>query len=327
LAPDPLSATGLAALAIKTSERAAAERGVGEVARRAEKLTRALAGGFKIESQEITIRCPEQIETVSIAFEPHAGILGQKVRFPYGKPQRVHLRPLLGVSELDQDAVVTNDSGFELSTRGLGTQLYLLDVEYEIQHPRLLEALVQKNTPVETPKTNSSEYWLHAELKHPSALKTRYQRFDLQDLEFAVDVGVAENVKTVIPKPLVKELEAAVALLEERNPFRKRVLGEQHLAAMESRGQESTMKLLGNLQSAFVPNTFRNYLEVKRDFHYGDCERGISLYDTLPIPTWPRSMKVVSRTDLSINRPAAQGTLVYKKDEFQRKVEQLLTVT
>lgn len=311
---------------MKPSAKAAAERGVNEVARRAERIGAVLTGDFRIVSEEITIKCPEETEVVSIAFEPHAGVLGQKVKFPLGKPERAHLRALEGSSEGLQNALAIHDNGFEIRTRGMGSsRLFLLEVEYDIEHPRLLDGLIQRNTPAETPKSKSTEYWLHAELRHPAALKTRYSRFDLQDLEFAVDVGIAENVKTVLPKSLVKELETSVALLESRDKIRKRVLADEHLRAMDLRGGESTVRLLGNLQSVFVPTAFRRFVEVKRDFHYGDCERGVSLYDTLPIPTWPRSMKVVSRTDLSLERPASQGTLVYKRDAFQKRVQELLT--
>lgn len=326
MTPEPATAATLASLALKPSAKAAAERGVNEVARRAEKLRSVLTGDFRVVSEEITIKCPEETEVVSLAFEPHAGAFGQKVRFPFGRPERAHLRPLEGDPDLFRDALVVHDKGFDIITRGMGSsRLFLLEVEYEIEHPRLLDGLVQRNTPVESPKTNSTEYWLHAELRHPAALKTRYGRFDLQDLEFAVDVGIAESVKTVIPDSLVKELETAVALLESREKLRKRALAEEHLEAMQLRGGESTVRLLGGLQTVFAPAAFRRFLEVKRDFRYGDCERGVSLYDSLPIPTWPRFMKVVSRTDLSLDRPAAQGTLVYKKDEFQRRVGELVT--
>ena len=326
--PEPVtSAAAISALAFKAGGKAVAEQGVALVARKAEKLRTALTGSFKIVSQEITIRCPEQVEIVSIAFEPHAGVAGEKIRFPFGKPHRANLRALNGLADVGPEALVLTDSGFEIRTRGLGTSdLYLLDVEYDIEHQRLVDALVQRDTPVESPKSKSTEYWLHALLKHPEALRSRYGRFDLQDLEFAVDVGIAENVKTVIPQPLIRELEAAVALLEEKDPHKKRLLGDRHVRAMSLRGGDSTMKVLAGLQSVFVPSSFREFVDVKRDFRYGDCERGIFFYDTLPIPTWPRSMKVISRTDLSITHPAAQGKLVYKKDEFQRRIEKLLRI-
>ena len=48
--------------------------------------------------------------------------------------------------------------------------------------------------------------------------------------------------------------------------------------------------------------------------------RGGDFYEKLPFPTWPRSMKVVSRTDLNFENPTADGNLIYKKDSFAEEI-------
>lgn len=323
MTPAPLAAA--AALVHSSHAKEAAERGMVEVSRRADQVRKILLGEFVIESQEVTIRCPEQVEVVSIAFKAKPGVVGKKVRVGGGKPKRAHLRPLIGLSEAPADAVGVYDQGFEIRTAGLaGDGLFLLDVEYTLSSPGFLDALVDRNVPREAPKGDSSEYWLEAQLKHPKALKVDYGRFDLRDLDFEVDVGIAEHLKTVIPGSLIRELEASVALLRETDTHKKGVLARAHTVAMRQRGSGSTTELLGSLQALFLPDAFRKFVDVRQDFRYGGCERGLSLYDTLPIPTWPRTMKVVSRTDLSLDLPAAHGILEYKKDDFLTRVEQVV---
>ena len=282
-------------------------------------------GTFHVEDQEVTIRCPEQVEAISVAFNASPGLLGQKVRFAGGKPRRVHLRPLVGLTELTSEALSVTDQGFEIRTSELkGQGLFLLDVEYDLTSPGFLEALVERNVPRETPKGNSTEYWLHAQLKHPGALKVDYGRFDLRDVDFEVNVGIAEHLRTVVPGSLVRELEIAAELLRETDFHKKGALGRAHTVAMRSRGKGSTIELLGSLQGIFLPDAFKRFVDVRQDFRYGDCERGQSLFDTLPMLTWPRSMKVISRTDLSLERQAAHGTLTYKRDEFLARVGEII---
>jgi hypothetical protein len=317
----------VAAAAASTKGLAIAERGVQTVGKQADRIHDALRGSFHILNQEITIRFPDQVQEVSIAFEATGGVVGQKIRFPFGVPNRVRLRPLRVPSADATSTVALSSDGFEIKTKSMtSNDTYLLDVEYPIPEPRFIDALVQRNVPSESPKGALSEYWLHAALKHPSVLKTRVGRLDLKDLDFMVDVGIAEHLKTVVPSSLVQELEAGVALLATRNPHEKFRLGRKHAQAMSHRGKGNTMELLGNLQAIFMPDKFRSFVDVKDDFHYGECERGVNFYDTLPIPTWPRTMKVVSRADLSLENPTAKGVLVYRKDDFLDSIKKAIRV-
>ena len=80
------------------------------------------------------------------------------------------------------------------------------------------------------------------------------------------------------------------------------------------------------MQTLFLPNKFSTFVNVKEDFSYYDCERGLNFYDKLPFPTWPRTMKVVSRTDLNLNKLTATGSLLYKKDDFLDKIKKILGI-
>jgi hypothetical protein len=83
------------------------------------------------------------------------------------------------------------------------------------------------------------------------------------------------------------------------------------------------LDILKELQKLFLSSKFQDFIEVKDDFHYSDCIRGVDIYGTLPFPTWPKSMKVVSRTDLNFDTPATNGTLIYKKGNFITELDKI----
>jgi len=70
---------------------------------------------------------------------------------------------------------------------------------------------------------------------------------------------------------------------------------------------------------ARAPQTFRTFLKVERDFYYHDCLRGADYY-AAPFPTWPKFMIVITRTNLSLNKPAAEGFLDFNYLDFKRRI-------
>jgi hypothetical protein len=307
---------------------AVAEKGVEEIAKVATKIDDVLRGSYKILSQEITVLCPEQIETVSIAFEASGGVIGKKIRLPFGKPLRARLRPLRSGENIADNSLLMTRDGFEIDTKGMaGSDLFLLDVEYQIRTPDFVDALVQRNVAREVPKDKEREYWMHAELKHPKVLRTRVGKLDLRDLPFDVDVAVSSDIKMVIPQTFKREIEIGAQVLAEREPHRKALLARAHAAAMRSRGTgRDIATMLGDLQELFIPSTFSRFVDVQRDFRYSECMRGISFYDTLPFPTWPKNVTVVSRTDLNLEKCASEGILVYKKAAFLESVAKVFGI-
>ncbi len=319
-----MPAPAIAALAGAGASRA--ERGIEEAAKIAAKVDEVLRGNFRIENQEITIQCPEQLETLSVCFEATGGVIGKKVRFPFKRPIRVHLRPLRSGVDLSGQTLTVTEDGFEIDTRGMSeTDLFLLEVQYEVDQKDFLDALVQRSAAREVPKDKEREYWMHAQLKHPKVLRTKYGRLDLQDVDFKIDVGVSSDIKAVIPDSLKWEMDLGSRVLSEREPHRKKLLAHAHAIAMRNRGPgKNVLNMLGNLQELFLPGRFSRYVDVSMDFRYADCFRGSSFYESLPFPTWPRSMTVISRADLNLEKFAAEGVLVYKKADFLHSVARVM---
>jgi hypothetical protein len=302
-----------------------ASKGVEEITKNASKIYEEVRGSFKTLSQEMEIMCPEEVQRISLAFEAKGGILPKKIRFPFGKPIYVSLRGITGMQDIGT-SVSTTDDGFEIETSKMkGTDTYILNVEYKSKCEGFINDLVQRDAAKEVPKDRESEYWLHAELRHPKVLKTKYGKLDLRDVDFNVNVGISEDIKMVIPGELRYELDLGVKLLNEREPHKKAQLAKAHSLAMSNRGPTRDITdILRDIQELFIPATFSRYLDVSKDFHYYKCERGMDFYDKLPYLTWPRSMTVVSRTDLNLDKFASEGIVKYKKVDLMEKLEKMI---
>ena len=305
-----------------------AQEGIKETANLLFLLSNVLKDHYKILSQEVILNCGQQTQEISIAIEVKKGSIFQsKIRFPFGKPARVDLRPLRTMSGKN-NAVVKTLQGFELNTKEMaGDDLFLLNITYQGLDKNFEDALVRKDSPKETPKGSESEYWLHAELKHPSLLKEKYAMLDLRDITFDVNVDVSRDIKMVIPTAFKEELNSAVALLQETNPHEILKVGRRHINAKRGRSsKENVLRILSDMQTLFLPNKFSTFVSVEKDFSYYNCERGLNFYEKFPFPTWPRMMKVVTRTDLNLNKLTATGSLLYKKDDFLGKIKKILGI-
>lgn len=291
---------------------------IDHVLKNASKVYDTIRGSYNVELPEIIITCPENIQKYSVVFEAKGGFVPQKIKFPHGIPRRIKLRSIRGMVDLS-DAISYTSDGFNLNTKSMSSHdTFILDLEYEIKDPNYLTSLVERHHAKEIPKDDNNEYWMHAELKHPKLLIQKYGKLELQDIDFNVDVGISNDINTAIPDAFKKELEIGNEMLRENNPRRIQQLGYEKVQAMKSRGKsKSAMEALSGLQDLFVPNSFRKYIDVEKDFHYADCVWGTKYHDTVPWNlTWPKSMKIISRTDLNLNNFAAEGIVKYKRKNF-----------
>ena len=180
----------------------------------------------------------------------------------------------------------------------------------------LLSSLVERDWTHDSAEDESadvSEYWMSAQLRHPSVLKTSYGRLDLRGLDVRVDVGVSQDIKPRIPKPFVHQLETLnrLVLTSDRN-------ASIRLALEKARNNYARREndLIQQVQDLFYSHEFRKFLDVQNPYQFYECYKGAELYD-IPMFTIPKEMKVVSRTDLTLEEPARNGKLLYKKRSLQ----------
>ena len=296
----------------------------------AERIYKALFEVSKITSQEIRVKCPDNIGEYSVAFEIRRGLLGlkrlkRKIPFDHPDLRRVsmHSTPLM---KSESDAIVYTENGFEILLDKLSkdTDTFWATIEYDIKDKKFLDDLVQRDSQTESITETKNKYWMHAQLKNLRALQTNYGRLDLQDVDFFVDVAVYQDFKTKIPKPFTEDLEIIAKWISEKEREKKHKLSMAHMRQQRTKryaGREQ--EVLKDLQDLFIPEHFCTFIDVALPFRYSDCIRGKEFYDKIPFPTFPKAMKVISRTDLSLDKPAAEGKLVYKKKDFQDKISEV----
>lgn len=305
--------------------RAAAERGIREVAKRVDAIEQRARDEFEISGQEMTILCGEKLQKYALSLTPRVShILPKKVRFPGGVPHQVDLIQVRGLSRPEGALELTED-GFAINMKGLSTgELHLLTIEYDIPDSRFLDSLVDRVSPWDTPHRSNEktrEYEMSAQLRFLDVLKRKYAGVSLRDVPLTVGVAVHQDIKTAVPPILIQQLEN---LLEISRPKGRsdmfRLAMRQYQLQRHKHGTRG-LDHLKDVRELFTPPVFSKYVDIEKDFRYFDCFRGKEFYDNLPFLSWPRDMKVISTASLSLDKPQAEGRLVYRHAEFVDRIK------
>ena len=312
--------TSISKIALATAQPII-EKGVRKLIDKVKETDNIISENFEIEGKETSIFCPERLQKYSLLLEvKKSNIFKNILEFRNGSVKRVTLRSMMGLQKID--AISISKQGFNINMKMLSEgEKYILDIEYYLDDDGFLDALIERKRPKDVPNADSIRYWMVAMLKHPEAMKGEYGRMDLYDVDFSVNVGIDQDLDTKVPKIFRNQLEQ---LAKVAGPLgRDEIVREYYkLRQLKSKnyGTEA-LELLGKLQALFIPQKFSSYIEVKDDFAFGTIERGINEFD-VPL-SWPRFMNVISRTDLTLEKPTAKGFLVYKKNEFLEEVSKI----
>jgi hypothetical protein len=220
----------------------------------------------------------------------------------------------------------SDGTGFDFYPKLLPSdaEIISLSLTYELQNYSLIEDLVHTANTREASGPEQNEYWMHAQLKHPKILATNFGRFDLRDVAVTVDVAIHNELKVSIPGSFIKRLKIFFDLLNERNPREQfRVLPAlRKLSKSDTAGRE--LDIFKDLEAMFIPTEFSRFLDVVNDFRYSTCYRGRESFD-IPMERIPKKMEVISRADLTLEKPASEGTLIYKKSTFTDALKQIFS--
>ena len=291
------------------------------------KIHKSLASQCKVEGHELIVSCQDGMQHNTIALSVEHKPINGKLNINIGRnaPQRIRLVSIYGDDYTE--AIIKTDTGFIINTKDIaGDGLYYLRFDYPIDTEKFIDAFVDIRKAKESPSDEKNEYWMHAELKCPQVLKQTYNRVEIQNIDFTVNVGVSSDIKSIIPHTFENELSDSLALLREKNPHEMTRKAMKLAYTKRERGnkKDDVMTVLSSLQRLFESRNFGHYISVEKDFTYSHCYRGMENYGNVPYPTWPLSMSVISRTDLDLNRPAAEGTVIYKKKDFLEEVRKLV---
>jgi len=290
------------------------------------------SGVFDIEARDFLLNSLEDTFEYSLVMSPIGSPkIQRKISF-----EKIDLRRISIISSpgfADESGLVSRiegdlTKGFILDPSRLAKNAsefnFKFEIACEVEH--LVKDLVRKDHQIESTGEEENTYWLHAQLKKLRELKSSLRKVHLLDIPFAVNVAIHQDVKTRFPTRRQKELELIAKWAHELDRNKKRLLTHEHLRLKRQRPKEKDItKILNDLQILFTPHRFKSYVDVLKDFYYSNCFRGADFYDQIPFRTYPKWMSVISRTDLSIEKPASKGELVYKKAKFQEAVEKAIS--
>jgi len=198
-----------------------------------------------------------------------------------------------------------------------------MSVTYRID-PAVINDLVDRKSAHEPGGSERNEYWMTAVLKNPKPLRDSFGRFDLRDVDVTVDVGVHNELRNTLPPVLISRLRTFFSVMAETDPRR------QHLAIPKLRqlalggtaGRE--FRVLIDLEGLFMSQAFSKYVDVIQDFTYTDCYKGKECYEDL-LEIIPKKVNVISRADLTLEKQAANGILIYKSNLLIEAIKEILS--
>ena len=290
-----------------------------------ERVYSVITGSYKVINQQVTIFCGANSHKASFVIQANHGILHQKkIIFRTGRPNKVEIRSLTSSANL-WSSVRMLDDGFEISTDRMNEEdLVMLDLEYPLGTPGFLDSIVDTTSTKESPKGEESEFWLHAQLRYPAVFEKKYSKFDVRDLEVIVRVPVSNYISLSIPSSFKAEMDALNDFTSSSNPHEDIVRARKYTMLRRGRPGKNYQQILAEMQGLFGSNTFGTFLDIPTPFEYHDSIKGASYYDSIPFPTYPKFMEVVTRTDLSLERCAAEGVLKFKREKFTGEIAKIV---
>lgn len=275
---------------------------------------------LKPETRAIEIKCPENKAKFSALLSP--GYLRKKIspKFSFSGEGviKAEIRSMRTFCLL-RDAIFRVNGKYiiDLSKHLNESDSFLLEVDYEINGYEVQKSLVSTNSQADTMgQEDEDRYWVHASLRNTKALRLEYGELNLQDIDVTVDVGVYERLKTAIPSTFLRRFEALGQTIGEENPREKWRHLMNYLNLAKTKSSSHDLAMLNEMRSIFTTQNFRPFVKIERPFRYYAAVPGRSGTGILDISV-PKFVQVVSRTDLSLNKPVADGVLIYKSKELK----------
>jgi len=145
----------------------------------------------------------------------------------------------------------------------------------------------------------------------------------IEGVDVTVDVGIINDIKVSIPPEIIRSLEITGKWIKEHERQKKFKLSMDHLRLHKS-AKNIEYDKIDKLSKYCSPLKFKDsYLDISGPFIIDDCFSKKDYFDDFYFPTFPRVMGVINRTDLSIENPAKEGELIYKKTKFKKGIEDM----
>ncbi|WFN37462.1 hypothetical protein L1994_03485 [Methanomicrobium antiquum] len=202
----------------------------------------------------------------------------------------------------------------------LEADFFSFDLSYRID-PDYSRQLVKSRSPAELIK-GKVKYDLTAQLKNPKSLQMGLSEVDIENFPVTARIHINEKINSQIPEYIKRLTELEFS--DDRNPhnFKIEIKNKQEIARLRKKlGNEKLEDKINNLSHLLSERNFINYINMDGEFKLNGCERGSDFFKAFGRYQLPKYMNVVSLTDLSLEKMAAKGTLIYDSKSFDRDVK------
>lgn len=199
--------------------------------------------------------------------------------------------------------------------------LFSIEISYRMDD-EFLKGLVRARSSPE-PLRDQVRYELSAQLRNLEGLELGFSEVDIEEFPVSARVHIADRINMNVPKYVKELLKIETEILDERNPhagMKVVELQRKKTQLLRRLGKASLADKIKDLSLVLTPSHFINYVKTIEDFKLHHCERGTEFFRALGMLQLPKSMNVISRTDLNLKKPAAKGTMIYESRKFDEEI-------
>ena len=190
-----------------------------------------------------------------------------------------------------------------------------------IMNPDFFEGLIKARSSPE-PLEDATKFNLTALLKDPDSLTKGFSEIDIDNYPVFVDVYMKEQINTNIA-PFLKQLSSTESkLLQEPDPRRAYRWKLEQNRLKKIGGKKEFSAWLNGIRQFLGPEHFLHYIDrsQSKDFRIHNCEWG-DIFQAVGLIPLPEKMRIINRTDLTVESPAKSGAIIYKSQEFSHEFE------
>jgi len=244
--------------------------------------------------------------------------------------QQVYSVKAYGIKPLPRkidDAVKIEGNQIILDLRKvLNEELIRIEIAYKMDD-EWLEGIVRARSSPE-PLQDAQKWNLSAQLKDPQALIGGFSEIDIEEFPVSARVHIKEQINTNLPSFMKKMAKVEAKILADYDPrHATKIIGlQKEKAQIQKRmGKTDLMTKLNEISTFLRPTKFTNYVNMSssHDFRLHCCEWGSEIFRALGMMPLPSKMNIISRTDLSLQKPATSGVMVYESGRFEKDLKQV----
>ena len=167
-------------------------------------------------------------------------------------------------------------------------------------------------------KDGVDEYWIESFIKNPALVTDIYDVFEVENIDFNIQVGVQRCFSQSIPRDLIKVFERTRDLVQASNEDDVHEVKKIHKLRKGSQdyseiNEQDLAQFIESLASAESLNDF-----VSVEDPYNRREITTESYDLV----FPERVQVGVATRLNLDRQAADGTLRFHRNDYTEHIEE-----